>query len=95
MCIRDRRILDYPELYQVKTLLADQEAHPGEMCIRDRVNPDQKLPDKEISPVYRSDGSGTTNVFSDYLTKVSPDWATQIGTGKSLKWPTGMAARCV
>ena len=57
------------------------------------INPDEKLPDKEISPVYRSDGSGTTNVFSDYLTKVSPDWAAQIGTGKSLKWPTGMAAK--
>ena len=57
------------------------------------INPDQKLPDKEISPVYRSDGSGTTNVFSDYLTKVSTDWATQVGKGKSLKWPTGMAAK--
>ena len=53
------------------------------------INPGVNLPDKTMSPVYRSDGSGTTFVFSDYMTKVSPEWAEKIGTGKSLKWPVG------
>ena len=57
------------------------------------LNPGVNLPDKELIPVYRSDGSGTTFVFSDYMTKVSPEWAGKIGTGKSLKWPVGMAAK--
>ena len=48
---------------------------------------------KELTPVYRSDGSGTTFVFSDYLTKVSNDWKENVGTGKSLKWPAGLAAK--
>ncbi len=57
------------------------------------LNPDAKLPDQTITPVYRSDGSGTTFVFSDYMTKVSPEWAEKIGTGKSLTWPTGIASK--
>lgn len=57
------------------------------------LNPGATLPDKELTPVYRSDGSGTTFVFSDYLTKVSNDWKEKVGTGKSLKWPTGLAAK--
>lgn len=57
------------------------------------VNPGLNLPNKTITPVYRSDGSGTTFVFSDYLTKISPAWASSPGTGKSLKWPTGVAAK--
>ncbi|WP_235375111.1 MULTISPECIES: phosphate ABC transporter substrate-binding protein PstS [Sanguibacteroides] len=56
-------------------------------------NPGVALPDKELTPVYRSDGSGTTFVFSDYLTKISNDWKEQVGTGKSLKWPAGIAAK--
>ena len=51
------------------------------------INPGVNLPDKAMSPVYRSDGSGTTFVFSDYMTKSKPEWAEKIGTGKSLKWP--------
>lgn len=53
------------------------------------------LPEKSIYPVRRSDGSGTTFVFSDYLSKVSEAWAKNIGRGKSLKWPegVGMAAK--
>ena len=51
------------------------------------------LPDKAVSPVYRSDGSGTTYVFSDYLTKISAPWAENIGTGKALKWPVGIASK--
>ena len=57
------------------------------------MNSDIQLPDLKISPIYRSDGSGTTYVFSDYLSKVSPIWAEQLGTAKALKWPVGMAAK--
>ena len=57
------------------------------------LNPDLTLPDKSVTPVYRSDGSGTTFVFSDYMTKVSTEWAEKMGTGKSLKWPAGIAAK--
>ena len=57
------------------------------------LNPSVTLPNKELTPVYRSDGSGTTFVFSDYLTKVSNDWKENVGTGKSLKWPAGLAAK--
>lgn len=56
-------------------------------------NPGANLPDKEITFVHRSDGSGTTYIFSDYMTKVSQKWADVVGTGKSLKWPVGMGAK--
>ncbi|MBI3510888.1 MAG: phosphate ABC transporter substrate-binding protein PstS [Bacteroidetes bacterium] len=56
-------------------------------------NPDAKLPSMDITVVHRSDGSGTTYVFSDYLSKVSPDWATKPGKGKSLDWPVGIGAK--
>ena len=48
------------------------------------------LPDKAILPVYRSDGSGTTFIFTDYLSKVSPDWANRVGKNSSVKWPSGI-----
>jgi len=51
------------------------------------------LPDLDITVVYRSDGSGTTFVFSDYLSKISNEWKEKVGRGKSLKWPTGLAAK--
>lgn len=57
------------------------------------VNPGANLPDLEITPVYRSDGSGTTYNFSDYLCAVSPEWKTQMGKGKALKWDAGIAAK--
>ncbi len=53
------------------------------------VNPNVKLPDLPIIVVNRADGSGTTYIFSEYLTKVSAEWKEKIGTGKSLKWPAG------
>ena len=56
-------------------------------------NPGTKLPDLNISVIYRSDGSGTTFIFSDYMSKISEKWATQVGSGKSLKWPVGMGAK--
>ena len=56
-------------------------------------NPEAKLPNLNISVIYRSDGSGTTYIFSDFMTKISPKWAKEIGTGKALKWPVGMGAK--
>ena len=56
-------------------------------------NPGAKLPAKDILFVHRSDGSGTTQIFSDYLTKISTKWAEKIGAGKSLNWPVGMGAK--
>lgn len=57
------------------------------------LNPDVKLPSEAIIPVYRSDGSGTTFVFTDYLTKVSQKWASKYGAGKSVNFPSGQAAK--
>jgi phosphate transport system substrate-binding protein len=51
------------------------------------------LPDQDILPVYRTDGSGTTYVFTDYLSAVSPEWKTAVGVGKSVKWPAGLGAK--
>lgn len=56
-------------------------------------NPDLDLPDMKISVIHRSDGSGTTHIFSDYMSKVSPKWNNEVGTGKALQWPTGMGAK--
>lgn len=57
------------------------------------LNPGVVLPAEAIIPVYRSDGSGTTFVFTDYLTKVSPMWKDKFGTGKSVNFPSGQAAK--
>jgi len=51
------------------------------------LNPDLKLPDAPIAVVFRSDGSGTTYIFTNYLTKVSQEWSNKIGNAKSVKWP--------
>lgn len=56
-------------------------------------NPDVPLPDKTINVAYRSDGSGTTAVFTDYLAAVSPAWKEKVGAGKAVKFPTGMGAK--
>ena len=60
-------------------------------AIADR-NPGLNLPDKEIVTAHRSDGSGTTFIFTDYLSVVSPEWDEKIGKGKSVPWPSGLAA---
>lgn len=57
------------------------------------INPGINLPDLDITPVYRSDGSGTTFNFSEYLSIVSKEWNDNMGKGKSLKWPAGIAAK--
>ncbi len=56
-------------------------------------NPGIKLPDLNITVIYRSDGSGTTFIFSDYMSKISEKWDKEVGTGKSLKFPVGMSAK--
>ena len=57
------------------------------------LNPGVALPDEDILPVYRTDGSGTTYVFTDYLSTVSPAWQQGVGTGKSVRWPAGLGAK--
>lgn len=57
------------------------------------VNPGVTLPGLDMLVVHRSDGSGTTFVWTDYLSKVSPEWAAQVGRGTSVKWPTGLGGR--
>lgn len=56
-------------------------------------NPGAKLPNMNITVVHRSDGSGTTFIFSDYLSKVSKEWQEKVGKGTSLKWPTGLGGK--
>ncbi len=53
-----------------------------------QLNPDLTLPDSPITTVFRSDGSGTTFNFTDYLAKVSPEWQSSVGVDKTVKWPT-------
>jgi phosphate transport system substrate-binding protein len=56
-------------------------------------NPGMNFPDKEIIVVHRSDGSGTSFIWTDYLSKVSPDWKAQVGADTSVKWPVGMGGK--
>jgi phosphate transport system substrate-binding protein len=56
-------------------------------------NPGINFPDKEIIVVHRSDGSGTTFIWTDYLSKVSPEWKSQVGSDTSVKWPVGMGGK--
>ena len=56
-------------------------------------NPSVKLPDASITVAHRSDGSGTSNIFTDYLSKVSPEWKEKVGKGTSVKWPVGLGAK--
>ena len=57
------------------------------------LNPNAKLPSNAIVVVHRSDGSGTTFIFTDYLSKVSPDWKSNVGASTSVEWPTGIGAK--
>jgi phosphate transport system substrate-binding protein len=56
-------------------------------------NPDVTLANNPIVVAHRSDGSGTTNIFTTYLAKVSPDWAKQVGKGISVSWPAGLGGK--
>src|SRR5450830_236428 len=57
------------------------------------LNPGVDLPDTAITVVHRSDGSGTTFVFANYLTKVSPEWNDKVGADTSIQWPTGIGGK--
>jgi phosphate transport system substrate-binding protein len=57
------------------------------------LNPGVKFPNQDIVVVRRADGSGTTFVWTDYLSKVSPDWKAQVGSGTSVKWPKGVGGK--
>ena len=58
-----------------------------------KINPRKVFPDQVIIVAHRSDGSGTTNIFTDYLTKVSKQWADKIGKGTSVNWPVGLGGK--
>jgi phosphate transport system substrate-binding protein len=57
------------------------------------LNPELKLPKTAIAPVHRADGSGTTFVFTDYLSMQSPDWKAKVGASTSVSWPVGAGAK--
>jgi phosphate transport system substrate-binding protein len=57
------------------------------------MNQGVKLPDTDITVVHRSDGSGTTSIFSNYLSKVSTEWKGKVGAGPSLNWPVGLGGK--
>ena len=58
-----------------------------------KLNPNAKLPSQAIVVVHRSDGSGTTFLFTDYLSKVSPDWKAKVGANTAVEWPVGLGAK--
>jgi phosphate transport system substrate-binding protein len=57
------------------------------------LNPSATLPDQAIVVVHRSDGSGTTYIWVDYLCKISPEWEKEVGRGTSVKWPVGLGGK--
>jgi phosphate transport system substrate-binding protein len=58
-----------------------------------KANPGVKLPDKDIVVVHRSEGSGTTYVWTDYLAKISPEWKSKVGTAAAVSWPVGLGGK--
>lgn len=58
-----------------------------------KLSPNIKFPHQNILVIHRSDGSGTTAIFTDYLSKVSPSWAAKVGSGKSVNWPVGLGGK--
>ena len=59
----------------------------------EKLNPGVKFPNQAIVVVHRSDGSGTTFIFTDYLSKVSPEWASMVSKNTSVKWPVGLGGK--
>jgi phosphate transport system substrate-binding protein len=57
------------------------------------LNPDVKLPDQDIAVAHRSDGSGTSFLFTSYLSQISPDWKSKVGAGTSVQWPVGLGGK--
>lgn len=82
-------VIDGPTL--AKIFLAEIKAW-NDPAIQ-KLNPSAKLPAQPIVVVHRSDGSGTTFLFTDYLSKVSGDWKTKVGANTAVEWPTGLGAK--
>lgn len=87
---------------EVKELILDgtliQKIYTGEITRwNDKaivaLNPNVRLPNIKITPVYRADGSGTTFIFTEYLSKVSEEWSELYGAGKSMHWPKGVGQK--
>ncbi|WP_110654964.1 phosphate ABC transporter substrate-binding protein PstS [Salinicola halimionae] len=74
------------DIYQGKITSWDDEAIA-------KLNPDMDLPETQITPVYRAEGSGTNFLFTHYLAQVSEDFANSVGEGKSVAWPAGVGAK--
>ena len=74
------------DIYQGKITSWDDEAIA-------KLNPNMDLPDTQITPVYRAEGSGTNFLFTHYLSQVSEDFANTVGEGKSVAWPAGVGAK--
>lgn len=81
--------LDAPAIADIFLGKITQWNHPRIAAI----NPGVNLPKRDIIVVHRSDGSGTTFVFVDYLSKVSPEWKTKVGAATSVSWPTGLGGK--
>jgi phosphate transport system substrate-binding protein len=58
-----------------------------------QLNPGVKLPAEDILVVHRSDGSGTTYIFTDFLSKISPEWKTKVGQSTAVQWPVGLGGK--
>jgi len=81
--------LDGPTL--AKIFLGDIKSWDDEAI--KKLNPGAKLPSQAIVVVHRSDGSGTTFIWTDYLSKVSPDWKSKVGANTAVEWPAGIGAK--
>src|SRR5207245_5622782 len=85
-----------PQLRSTPELLADiflgKSAKWNDARIKD-ATPNVSLPDQPIIVVHRSDGSGTTDIWVDYLAKVSSEWEQKVGRGTSVKWPVGLGGK--
>ena len=73
--------------------LSSARSRPGTTPAIKKLNPGSSCPRPTIVVVHRSDGSGTTFNFTDYLAKVSPDWKTKVGVGTAVEWPVGVGAK--
>lgn len=85
-----------PELKLCPSLIADIFLGKIKKWNEPRIkkhNPEVDLPDMDITVVHRSDGSGTTFIFTDYLSKVNKEWREKVGRGKSVKWLCGLGAK--
>ncbi len=85
----DQLVIDGPTLARI--FLGDIKTWNDPAIVK--LNPNAKLPSTAIAVVHRSDGSGTTFNFTDYLSKVSPDWKSKVGSNTSVEWPVGIGAK--